>query len=66
MNVNELRGKIFTQSKSIAAFAKSSKLSKPVLYNILSGKKLPNSDEIAKIGEACGLNADDIKRIFLS
>lgn len=63
---NELRGKIVTKHKTLAKGAKAFGMSKAVLYNIINGSKLPNSDEISRIGRACDMTAEDIKYIFLS
>lgn len=66
INVNALRGMIHTNFRSIAACAEASGISKNSLYRILNGKKTPNIDEIRRIGKACDLSAEDIRRIFLS
>ena len=64
IKIDILRGRIFSKYKSVSECAKAADLSRHVIYNILNKKKLPNSDEIKKIGKACDFTAEDIKSIF--
>ena len=66
VDINRLRGSIFSKYKTIAACAEAAGISRHIIYNILNGKKLPNSDDITKIGRACGMTADEVKAIFLN
>ena len=66
IKANELRGKIMTKYKSIGRCADDIGMSRSVLYRIINQEKLPNSDEISRIGHACEMSSEEIRSIFLA
>jgi len=66
VDTKTLRGRIFTDYKSVSEFAKAANISRHVVYNILNHAKLPDSSEISKIGKTLNMTANDMSDIFLS
>ena len=65
MNINKLRGEIVEHYKTQIAFANAIGWHKNKLSRMMQGKYKPNTDEVAQIAIALGLDEKRFCTIFL-
>lgn len=65
MDKDKLRGAIYSRYRSASACADAIGWSRQRFNNILSGRKIPNVNEIKKIAEACCMTNEEMLSIFL-